>query len=49
MRPPIRGPIAFFLRKSASHDKKRIDWTLVLAWSGIVLALWIIIFVLAVR
>jgi hypothetical protein len=49
MRPPIRGPIVFFLRKSGCHDKKRTDWTLMLAWAGIALALWIIIYVLAVR
>jgi hypothetical protein len=49
MRPLIRGAIANFLRKPGSRDKRRIDWTLVLAWAGIVIALWIIVFVLALR
>jgi hypothetical protein len=49
MRPPIRGAIAYFLRKPGSGDRKRIDWTLVFAWAGIAIALWIIVFVLALR
>src|SRR3569832_141753 len=46
MRPPIRGAIAFFLKKPGGRDKNRIDWTLVLAWTGIAIALCVIAFVL---
>ena len=49
MRPPIRGAIAFFLRDPANRRKKRTDWTLVLGWAGIAIALWIVVFVLALR
>jgi hypothetical protein len=49
MRPPIRGAIAFFLRKPGSRDRKRIDWTLLLAWAGIAIAIWIIVFALTFR
>lgn len=49
MRPPLRGAIAFFLRKPGRRDRKRIDWTLVLAWAGIATALWIIILVVTLR
>ena len=49
MRPPIRGALTVLLRKSGSRDNKRIDWTLVLAWAGIAVALSVVMFVLAVR
>lgn len=48
MRAPIRGALAVLLRKSSSRAK-RTDWTLVLAWTGIAVALAVVIFVLAVR
>ena len=46
MRAPIRGAIAFLLRRPGGGDKKRIDWTLVLAWAGIAITVWVILFVL---
>ena len=43
----LRKMIAFLLVESGSAARrKRIDWTLVLLWAGIALALWIL---LAVR
>lgn len=49
MRPPIRGAIAFLLTKPDARGRKRIDWTLVLAWAGIVTALSIVALVLTLR
>jgi hypothetical protein len=41
----LRKMIAFLIVESGSR-RKRIDWTLVLLWAGIALAVWIL---LAVR
>ena len=49
MRPAIRGAIAFFLRKPGRRDRKRVDWTLVLAWAGIAVALGTVVLVLTLR
>ena len=49
MRASVRGALAFLLSKPGSRDKKRIDWTLVLAWTGLVIALSVVVFVLTFR
>jgi hypothetical protein len=47
MRGPLRKMISFFLVESRlGPRRKQIDWTLVLFWAGIAIALWIL---LAVR
>ena len=47
MRGPLRGMIAFFLPESRVGSRyKHIDWTLLLAWAGIVIALWVLLAVL---
>jgi hypothetical protein len=47
MRAPMRKMIAFLLLGSRfGGRRKHVDWPLVLAWTGIAVALWI---VLAVR
>lgn len=47
MRAPIKGAIAFFMRESAAGRRKRLDWSLLLGWAGIAIALGVIVFVLA--
>lgn len=46
MRAPIKGAIAFFMKESSGQHRKRIDWAVVLGWTGVAVALWIL---LAVR
>lgn len=42
----MKKMLAFFLLESwLSSRQKRIDWTLMLCWTGIVIALWILLFV----
>jgi hypothetical protein len=43
----MKKMIAFFLVQSRfGSSRKRVDWSLVIAWAGIAIALWIL---LAVR
>jgi hypothetical protein len=43
----MKKMLAFFLLQSRlGSSRKRVDWTTVIAWAGIVIALWIL---LAVR
>lgn len=44
MRGSIRGMIALLSQSRPSARHKRIDWTLVLAWAGIAIALLIVLF-----
>ncbi len=46
MRAPIKAAIAFLLGESAGRRRNRVDVALLLGWTGIAIALWIL---LAVR
>jgi hypothetical protein len=49
MRPPIRAAIAVFLSKPRRGNRQRIDWTLVLAWTGFAIAMSIVILAITLR
>ena len=46
MRAPIKMAIAFFTRESAGRRRKHLDWSILLGWTGIAIALGVIVFVL---
>lgn len=48
MRAPIRAAIAILMRDLTERHRKRLDWTLLLGWAGIAIALGILI-LLALR
>ncbi|WP_325170581.1 hypothetical protein [Bradyrhizobium sp.] len=49
MRAPIRGAIVYLMKRPGKPGQRRIDWTLVLAWAGVAIALWIIALVVILR